>query len=55
LADLILRVQRSFIDNTSKITAFTHHDVEIGEKEIPIGSSYKKGEFGDSEDQIQQV
>ena len=43
LPDSFIRVHRSFIVNTSKITAFTHHDVEIGEKEIPIGSSYKKG------------
>ncbi len=36
-----LRVHRSFIVNTSKVTAFTPHDVEIGEVEIPIGVSYK--------------
>lgn len=38
-----LRTHRSFIVNTVKITAFTKVDVEIGEKEIPIGSSYKEG------------
>ncbi len=37
-----LRVHRSFIVNTAKITAYTHQDIEIGEKEIPIGTSYKK-------------
>lgn len=37
-----LRVHRSFIVNIDKVTAFTAHDIEIGEKEIPIGGSYKK-------------
>lgn len=37
-----LRVHRSYIINTAKIKAFTHHDIEIGDKEIPIGTSYKK-------------
>jgi len=41
-----LRVHRSFIINKSKITAFTTHDIEIGEKEIPIGVSYKKSVVG---------
>ena len=36
-----LRVHRSFIVNTTKVTAFTPHDVEIGAVEIPIGISYK--------------
>jgi len=36
-----LRTHRSFIVNTIKITAFTKVDVEIGDKEVPIGSSYK--------------
>ena len=42
LPDTFLRVHRSFIVNTKKITAFTQHDIEINKKEIPIGSSYKK-------------
>ncbi len=42
LPDLFLRVHRSFIVNTSKIDAFTTHNVEIDRKEIPIGISYKK-------------
>ena len=36
-----LRVHRSFLINTHKITAFTKHDIEIGEIEIPIGEYYK--------------
>ena len=36
-----LRIHRSFIVNTEKITAFTKQDVEIGTKEIPIGQLYK--------------
>ncbi len=42
LPSIFLRVHRSFIINTAKITAYTHQDIEIGEKEIPIGTSYKK-------------
>ncbi len=41
LSHHFLRIHRSFIVNTSKVTAFTKVDVEIGEKEIPIGASYK--------------
>ncbi len=37
-----LRIHRSFIVNTQKITAFTAQDVEIGAREIPIGGSYKE-------------
>jgi len=37
-----LRIHRSFIANTTKITAFTKVDIEIGTKEIPIGASYKE-------------
>lgn len=36
-----IRVHRSYVVNTQKITAFTGLDVEIGRTEIPIGSSYK--------------
>lgn len=36
-----IRVHRSFIVNTDHITAFTNQDIEIKEKEIPIGLSYK--------------
>ena len=45
LPDYFLRIHRSFIVNKRKLTAFTAHDVEIGETEIPIGVSYKKGVF----------
>ena len=41
LPNHFLRIHRSFIVNTDKITAFTAHDVEIEEREIPIGGSYK--------------
>lgn len=37
-----LRVHRSYIVNTQKITAYTAHDIEIDGHEIPIGISYKK-------------
>jgi len=37
-----LRTHRSFIVNTSKITAYTAQDVEIGTMEIPIGRSHKE-------------
>ncbi len=40
-----LRIHRSFIVNTDKVSAFTNNDVEIGVKEIPIGISYKKTVF----------
>lgn len=42
LSSDFLRIHRSFIVNTRKITAFTAQDVEIGEREIPIGGSYKE-------------
>lgn len=41
LPENFLRIHRSFIVNTYQITAYTAHDVEIGDKEIPIGGSYK--------------
>lgn len=37
-----MRIHKSFIVNKSKITAFTKHDVEIGDLEIPIGRVYKE-------------
>ena len=36
-----IRVHRSFIVNRDKITAFSKHDVEISNIEIPIGEKYK--------------
>lgn len=41
-----LRIHRSFIVNINKVTAFTKVDVEIGEREIPIGASYKDDVIG---------
>lgn len=37
-----LRIHRSYIINTSKITAFTSHDIDVNTQEIPIGASYKE-------------
>lgn len=37
-----IRIHRSYIVNTQKITAFTKNDVEIGKIEIPIGNNYKE-------------
>lgn len=39
-SDLFLRIHRSYIVSLLKITAFTNHDVEIGNYEIPIGRLY---------------
>ena len=36
-----LRIHRSFIINLKHVTAFTAGEVEIGQKELPIGDSYK--------------
>ncbi len=36
-----LRIHRSYIINTSKITAFSSHDIEVNDIEVPIGASYK--------------
>ncbi|MEL6558218.1 MAG: LytTR family DNA-binding domain-containing protein [Bacteroidota bacterium] len=36
-----MRIHRSFIINIEKVTAYTKHDIEIGEIEIPIGENYK--------------
>lgn len=43
LPSFFLRTHRSYIINSEKITAFTAQDIEIGDIEIPIGISYKKG------------
>jgi len=40
--DRFLQVHKSFIVARNKISAFTAHDVEIGEIEIPIGRAYKE-------------
>ena len=36
-----LRIHRSFIVNLQQVTAFTASEVEIGQKGLPIGDSYK--------------
>jgi two-component system LytT family response regulator len=36
-----LRIHRSFIANLAQVTAFTASEVEIGQKGLPIGDSYK--------------
>ena len=36
-----LRIHRSYIINTVKITAFSSHDIDVNDIEIPIGASYK--------------
>lgn len=37
-----LRIHRSYIVNSEKVTAYTKNDIEIGQIEIPIGEFYKK-------------
>ncbi len=41
LDDRFLRIHRSYIVNTDKITAYTKQDVEVFDIEIPIGERYK--------------
>lgn len=36
-----IRLHRSYIVNSERITAYTKNDVEIGRMEIPIGNNYK--------------
>ncbi|NUO02171.1 MAG: response regulator transcription factor [Saprospiraceae bacterium] len=40
--DRFIQVHKSFLVARSKISAFTAHDVEIGDVEIPIGRAYKE-------------
>lgn len=42
LPDSFLRIHRSFIVNTDKISSFSNESVVIGEKELPISRTYKK-------------
>jgi DNA-binding LytR/AlgR family response regulator len=42
LDERFLRVHRSYIVNSQKVTAYTKQDIEIGDLEIPIGDLYKK-------------
>jgi DNA-binding LytR/AlgR family response regulator len=41
-ATQFLRIHKSFIIAVDKMTAYTTHDVEMNQVEIPIGRSYKK-------------
>ncbi len=41
-ADRFVQVHKSFIVAKNKISAYTAHDVEIGDLEIPIGRMYKE-------------
>ncbi|MEM9384946.1 MAG: response regulator transcription factor [Pseudomonadota bacterium] len=36
-----LRIHRSYLVNHRHITAITHHDVEVGEVELPISDAYR--------------
>lgn len=47
LPSYFLRTHRSYIVNTQKISAYTMHDIEIGDIEIPIGISYKQQVLGE--------
>jgi DNA-binding LytR/AlgR family response regulator len=40
-----LRIHRSYLVNQKRITAFTMNDIEIGTREIPIGTNYKEYVF----------
>ncbi|WP_271784493.1 LytR/AlgR family response regulator transcription factor [Aquimarina algiphila] len=42
---LFLRTHRSYIVAINRITAYTQKDIEIGEIEIPVGSSYSSKVF----------
>ncbi|WP_420571566.1 LytR/AlgR family response regulator transcription factor [Kordia sp.] len=37
-----LRIHRSYLINSKKVTAFTPHDIELNNVEVPIGASYKE-------------
>lgn len=36
-----IRIHRSYIVNLSKINQFTHSNIQVGDKTLPIGSMYK--------------
>ena len=42
LDNRFIRVHRSYIVNSQKVTAYTKQDIEINKIEIPIGDLYKK-------------
>jgi DNA-binding LytR/AlgR family response regulator len=37
-----IRVHRSYIISLEKISGYNHSDIQLGEKEIPIGRLYKQ-------------
>jgi DNA-binding LytR/AlgR family response regulator len=39
-ANLFVRIHRSYIVSINRTTAYTYHDVEIGQIELPIGRQY---------------
>jgi DNA-binding LytR/AlgR family response regulator len=41
-SDRFLQVHRSYIVRIAAVTAFTQLDIEIGDREIPIGGKYKE-------------
>ncbi len=41
LGEKFQRVHRSYIVNIDQVTAYTHHDVEIGAHEIPLSRSHQ--------------
>jgi hypothetical protein len=42
LPETYLRIHRSFIVNSSKITSFSREHVMLGEKELPVSRSYRQ-------------
>jgi len=42
LGNTFIRIHRSYIVQTKYISGYTKMDIEIGEKELPIGSSYRE-------------
>ncbi|MEM9363730.1 MAG: response regulator transcription factor [Bacteroidota bacterium] len=42
LPSYFIRVHRSYVVNSRKVTAYTARDIEIGPFEIPIGGKYKE-------------
>ncbi|TAI49159.1 LytR/AlgR family response regulator transcription factor [Flagellimonas allohymeniacidonis] len=45
LPSYFIRIHRSYVVNSKKITAYTAQDVEIAKLEIPIGGKYKEYVF----------
>lgn len=43
LPDHFIRIHRSYIVNTKKISSYTREYVLLGEKELPVSRTYKKG------------